>query len=151
MQLYIYILYIFMQYYIQRTVILITFFKFHLINTFFSYRGTRKTQNPFKFDLEERVKEPDLTIYPSWEIEGIARSKVYLPTSKSGGNLEYNFIFCDAPVFMRLRRTKSSQLSHRFASRQVEIQKGGILQSPGTRGTPFLQKTPLLHSFFQIG
>ena len=38
---------------------------------------------PVLYILEERVKEPDLTfIYPSREVEGIARSKIYLPTSK---------------------------------------------------------------------
>jgi len=44
------------------------------------------------------VKELDLTFCPSREFEGIARLKIYLPTSKLVGNFEKLF-FCATRAF----------------------------------------------------
>ena len=52
------------------------------------------------------MKERGLTFPPSREVEGIALSKNYLPTSKTVGDLEKLSFTCDARAFLRLRRKK---------------------------------------------
>jgi len=49
--------------------------------------------------LEKRVKELGFTLYPSREVEGIARSKIYLPASKPSGNLDSFFCLSRAFFF----------------------------------------------------
>ncbi len=99
---------------------------------------------------QKRVKKPGFTSYPYREVQGIVHSKIYLLTSKPGGNLQNHFIFATLTFFCVCAQVQVPSLPASLLVGRYEFERGRYFNLPGLSYTKPRSFTPSSRHTCQI-